>query len=767
MNFNLKSRLLFQFLLIGITPLLMMGSLSYYLASQAFEVAAIEKLESVQEVKKNAVEQYFKTIENQMLTFSENRMIVEASKDFKESFFNFGSDNSWDEGQISNMRDELRRYYRNDFDSEYKNQNQKNSKFESYLSNLDSLGVALQHQYISTNSNPLGSKHLLDRADDGSAYSKQHAKYHPIIKNYLEKFGYYDIFIVDHKTGHIIYSVFKELDFATSLSTGSFADTNFAKTYKLAAESSDKNFIHLVDYAQYPPSYEAPASFIASPIFDGSEKVAVAVFQMPIDRLNLIMNDRAGMGDTGETILVGSDYKPRSDSFLDENRKVFNAYRRGDKGSIVLPEVDEAIRGNSGSIQTVNYLGQDVLSSYTPVDVIGLRWALFSQKSVQESFAAVDQLGQYVLFIALTSIILNVLFGMFVGKGIAGPILGVAEKLGVNARKFSDASDSLLGSSKHLTGLATDQSSSIEETAASIEEISATIKNNVEQAEESARLSEQVKSMADSGNESMTDLIHSMDEITDSNEKIQELVRVIGEIGEKTEIIDDIVFQTKLLSFNASVEAERAGEHGRGFAVVAQEVGNLAQMSGKASLEIAAMVKQSIKDAETITSENKKKVDVGAALVKSTAKYLREIVNDAEHLSQQSNQIVTSSKEQSDGIEQVNEAMNSLDQATQQNLATADLTSRSSQQLANQADSLSQSVGQLLKMVHGRGVKFNLKNNSLTHKSETNFESSTGGGNLYQMPARGEKNSTANVRELKMVSGDEASKYTDDSWEKM
>src|SRR5690606_36951178 len=119
------------------------------------------------------------------------------------------------------------------------------------------------------------------------------------------------------------------------------------------------------------------------------------------------------------------------------------------------------------------------------------------------------------------------------------------------------------------------------------------------------KLANEVKQVSETANESMTKLEMSIKEILHSNEKIEQLVKVIGNIGEKTKVMDEIVFQTKLLSFNASVEAERAGEHGRGFAVVAQEVGNLAQMSGKSAQEIAEIVKSSIQEAEAITTENK------------------------------------------------------------------------------------------------------------------------------------------------------------------
>ena len=94
----------------------------------------------------------------------------------------------------------------------------------------------------------------------------------PRIRSYLEKFGFYDIFLIDNETGHIVYSVFKEVDFATSLLTGPYKETNFARAFKAASQANDKDFVKLVDFEPYYPSYNAPASFIASPIFNGSRK---------------------------------------------------------------------------------------------------------------------------------------------------------------------------------------------------------------------------------------------------------------------------------------------------------------------------------------------------------------------------------------------------------------------------------------------------------------------------------------------------------------
>ena len=358
---------------------------------------AFDKLTAIREIKKAAVERYFQSIEDQILTFSEDQMIVAAMRQLRENFQNFRSENKLDPEQLSELRNKLATYYTGEFSQEYRSQNHgKLPNAEQYLGQLDDDSVALQYYYIRANQNPLGSKHLLDNPHDNSTYSKLHAELHPIIRNYLDKFGYYDIFLVDPDTGDIIYSVFKELDFSTSLIDGPNSKTNFGEAFRKANAAGNKDTVVLVDYAQYTPSYEAPASFIASPIFDGDEKIGVAMFQMPIDRLNAIMSERAGMGETGETYLVGQDLLMRSDSFLEpENHTVLASFRNPEAGNCDTLACRDALAGNAGAKVILDYNGNPVLSAYCPVKLVGLTWALLAEVDVAEAFCPRDDKDEY------------------------------------------------------------------------------------------------------------------------------------------------------------------------------------------------------------------------------------------------------------------------------------------------------------------------------------------------------------------------------------
>ena len=318
--------------------------------------------------------------------------------------------------------------------------------------------------------------------------------------------------------------------------------------------------------------------------------------------------------------------------------------------------------------------------------------------------AAATSLGRSLWVIVaglIIAIFIGVVLAITITMSIAGPLKRAIDAMKSSTGQIGAAANELSSASQQLSSGASEQASSIEETSASLEEMGGMVQNNVTNAQKAKDLAAQVKTISEQGNDSMEKLQSSMKEILESNQQIEQLVKVIGEIGEKTKVMDEIVFQTKLLSFNASVEAERAGEHGRGFAVVAQEVGLLAQMSGKSAQEIAQIVTSSIRQAETITTENKKKVETGNSYVLETSKYLKEIMTSAATVTEGAQQVVAASQEQAAGIKQINLAMSNLDKATQENSAMAEETASTSEELTAQTSTLNSLVGDLVQLVDG------------------------------------------------------------------
>ncbi|MBB3658891.1 methyl-accepting chemotaxis protein [Rhizobium sp. BK650] len=239
--------------------------------------------------------------------------------------------------------------------------------------------------------------------------------------------------------------------------------------------------------------------------------------------------------------------------------------------------------------------------------------------------------------------------------------------IGENAIAIADNSREIGASADSFSKRTEQQAASIEETAAALEEITTTVNDSSQRADEAGRLVAQTKYNAEHSGTVVRKAVAAMDQIEQSS---REITNIIG-------VIDDIAFQTNLLALNAGVEAARAGEAGKGFAVVAQEVRELAQRSASAAKEIKALINTS---SELVRN--------GVELVGQTGKALEEIVVQVANINSNVAAIVEGSKEQATGINEINQAVNSMDQATQQNAAMVEESTAASHNLAAEADAL-------------------------------------------------------------------------------
>jgi len=417
---SLKVRLVTVLLLISLVPMAIVAWLGYQQASSALQSEAEQKLTAIREIKKSQIEWYFGTIEGQILTLAQNPAVVESTLEFEDAFWALTDELA--AGGVSIEDSSLQTYYNNEFAPTY--QGNGGTQSASSLIPTNEAVRAAQYLYMTGNPNPTGSKHLMDDAGDGSTYSAVHAKYHPAMREFLEEFGFYDIFIVDSHNGHIVYSVYKEIDYGTSLESGAYANTNFAEAYRQALNATSQEAF-LVDFAPYTPSYLSPASFISTPIFDpndSSHVMGVLVFQMPIDRINGVMQTKEGMGESGETYIVGPDHLLRSDSRFSED------------STILQLEVDtygsnQALDGVTGTQVIDDYRGIPVLSSYTPLDINSVHWAMLAEIDEAEVLAPAKSLLNMTLLVVGISAIVVAAVGFFFARQIAAPVQTIAESV--------------------------------------------------------------------------------------------------------------------------------------------------------------------------------------------------------------------------------------------------------------------------------------------------------------------------------------------------
>jgi methyl-accepting chemotaxis protein len=248
--------------------------------------------------------------------------------------------------------------------------------------------------------------------------------------------------------------------------------------------------------------------------------------------------------------------------------------------------------------------------------------------------------------------------------GIVGQVSRGSDEVSVAAQQISRGNDDLSQRTQ-------EQASSLEETASSMEEMTSTVKQNAENASHANQLARGAREQAERGGDVATRAIDAMVDIDGSSRKIADIVG----------LIDEIAFQTNLLSLNAAVEAARAGEQGRGFAVVAAEVRNLAQRCAAAAKEIKGLIGESVE-----------KVRAGTDLVQRTGITLVEIVDSVKKVTDIVGEIAAASQEQSAGIEQVNRAVMQMDEMTQQNAALVEQSAAASRSLEEQAADLARQI---------------------------------------------------------------------------
>jgi methyl-accepting chemotaxis protein len=402
-------------LLSGLIPLVIAAIAAYLSASSAMTEGAEARLSSIRDAKKQQIELYFEQIHDQVRTFSNSTMIQEAMKTFAWGFDNYLAQTELEAEALDKGRAALIDYYSNSFGPKYQKDTSNPADVQRLLPGAQT-ELALQAAYIADNPHPLGAKENLDTVDDDSAYSVAHAKFHPVIRQYLREFGYYDIFLINRETGNIVYSVFKELDYATSLLTGPYKDTNFARVFRRAAASDDPDAVFLEDFEHYTPSYEAPASFIASPVFHDGRNIGVLVFQMPVDRITAVLSQKSGMGETGEVYLVGEDKLMRSNSRFEE--------------STTIPEkvvdtigVRAALAGNSQIANFDDYRGISVHSAYAPLAIEGVNWAILAEVDEAEAFADVTRLAWFLTALTIITAAVVAATGSWFARRMATPIV--------------------------------------------------------------------------------------------------------------------------------------------------------------------------------------------------------------------------------------------------------------------------------------------------------------------------------------------------------
>ena len=524
---------------------------------------------------------------------------------------------------------------------------------------------------------------IIAEIDVAEAYSPVDKDGTEFYAKYKEMYGYYDLFLVN-PDGYCFYTVTKESDYQTNLVSGKYKDSGLGKLVRGVLNSRE---FGVADFEPYAPSNGEPAAFIAQPVVhDGQVEIVVAL-QLSIEAINSIMQERSGMGKTGETYLVGTDKLMRSDSFLDpDNHSVKASFANPNKGKVDTEASRAALAGKEENKIVIDYNGNPVLSAYTPVRVGGMTWALLAEidekEVVSESVAAETLLNRVwtIGIVSFVIIMLVILFNVFNIRNLITTLRRIIEGLNNGADQVSAASGQVSSASQQLAEGSAEQAASLEETSSSLEEMSSMTGQNAQNANQADGLMKEANQVVGEANGSMTELTGSMVEISKASEETSKIIKTI----------DEIAFQTNLLALNAAVEAARAGEAGAGFAVVADEVRNLAMRAADAAKNTAELIEGTVK-----------KVNDGSGLVTKTNEGFSKVAESASKVGELVSEIAAASNEQAQGIEQVNTAVTEMDKIIQQNAANAEENASASEEMNAQAEQMKEYVGELVKLVGG------------------------------------------------------------------
>ncbi len=352
------------------------GFIAYKQAATAMEIQAKEKLYSLLQSRESALEQYFENISKDISYHSQSSLIQSSLGEFSAAWKELPSNK------------------------------------QAYL----------QKQYISDNPFPLGKKMNLLKAKDSSVYSETHEKYHASFTSLISAGNYYDVFLID-ETGNIIYSVGKENDFATNLLQGKWVDSGIADTFKKIVNNPLASELIFTDFLPYAPNNNVPASFIGTASFDDEGVFAGAfILQLSIDKLNSVMQVTAGMGESGETYLVGRDLTMRSDSRFFKGRSIL-------KTKVDTVPVNNAFAGEEGVTIAQDYRDISVYSAYKPFDFLATRWAILAEVDEEEVLRPVNKLNQLLTLAGVIIALAIAVFGYVISSDLASPIRSMTKTM--------------------------------------------------------------------------------------------------------------------------------------------------------------------------------------------------------------------------------------------------------------------------------------------------------------------------------------------------
>lgn len=604
----------------------------------------------------------------------------------------------------------------------------RNSKGELVLAQWQPVSVSDDTQWVFVNEMSIENA-LVPMDSAGNSFYRK----------YMDEYGYYDVFLIEPE-GEVFYTETKEADYKTNILSGRYSNSSLGV---LINEIKRTGRFGLADFALYEPSQGQPASFVAIPVLGQTGKPDYFVaLQLSLDSINAMMQLREGMGETGETYLVGEDYRMRSDSYLDKTgHSVMASFAGTVESNGVKTEASElALMGESGVKEIIDYNGNPVLSSFSPLQVGATQWAVIAEIDSSEAFQAINSIRESTLIALGLSLLATLSLAIYLSRVIRRPLGGepremmhLAEQIASGDLTYQFESDvkpgsvyaslkkmstnltelisHILESSQALASTAEETSVASEQTTAAVasqqadtemvatavNQMTSTV-NDVAQNTENAALvtkeahdrSEEGISLLDNSMEAINTLVT---DIRSTSADMDALVESTDHIDQVLTVIQAITEQTNLLALNAAIEAARAGEHGRGFAVVADEVRQLAQKTQDSATNIQSIVSSvqcAARDSVEKMEKSVQQAEATSAVSLKTAEAFKEINTAITKIDDMMVQISTASEQQAQVSEDINKRIMHISEVSIETSASSQQLSAASQEVARSAESLTE-----------------------------------------------------------------------------
>ncbi len=608
--------------------------------------------------------------------------------------------------------------------------------FVQFKSSNDSLIKSVENKFFADSKNISNSitKSFYERYYDVQAFGlnqglkdfRNRAKVQDILNNLSATYGVYDVIMIVDRNGEFVASSDSDsfgFSYDTNKLKKNYADSEWFKR-SMAGEFT-KGKIFSGTYVEPAQLDAVTSTAVGRNIYgtsfstklknDKGETIGVITCRANMKWISNIFKDAyqtlksQGFNSTEFSLVDNSgvllfSYDPfiaKTDSFVyDESLIGKLNVAAVNSGAAKLVAGKEGSSYSTHSVKKFEELtGHSLLQTDNFVNEF--KWGVLVRIGKTQALGTILQNENIFLATILLTMFCALVFSYFAVRHIGRSFTSDSLKLKSVTETNRNLSQTLCTTSEAVASAAIEQSSAIQESVSALSEMASMISQTSTSAKVSMDVVQRVNEKTKDGERVMEEMTFAIKTIEDANQQFQKVSQIIMEVSDKTNIINDIVFKTQLLSFNASIEAARAGQHGRGFAVVAEEVGNLAKVSGNAAKDIESMLKDSQKQVQSIVTSLQEKVTKCSTVSSQAVKSFKDISFDVEGIVSQIRGITDACEQQELGIQQTTAAMNQIDSATQKNSLNADDASKAARLLQDESAKLNDVTEHISVMING------------------------------------------------------------------